>query len=181
VLAKIDEEGGFDLLVDLGDVMWGWPAEQECLALLRSRCDVMVRGNSDREAGLEGPHRVAVDDVLFVHATPRDDEECVTRLTPPDRLARIVEGVDARLVVGGHVHHQFELSSGAVRWVNAGSVGLPYEDRPGAFWLAIVDGEPHFRRTEYDLSLLPADSPHAAAVRGEITADEAARQFEPRE
>ena len=155
--------------------MWGWPAEQECLALLRERCDVMVRGNSDREAGLSGPHFAVVDDVMFVHATPFDDETMVTKLTPPARLASVLEGSEGRLVVGGHVHHQFAFDG----WVNAGSVGLPYEGRPGAFWLALVDGRPQFRRTDYDLSLLP-ESEHLAVCRGEITADEAAREFEAR-
>ena len=175
MLAEIDAEG-FDLHVDLGDVMWGWPWEAECLELLRSRADVMVRGNADREAGLSGHHLAVVEDVLFVHATPADDETCVTRLTPPARLAAQLEGSEGRLVVGGHVHHQFALG----RWVNAGSVGMPYEGRPGAFWLALDDGVWSFRRTDYDLSLLP-ESEHLAAVRGEITADEAARQFEPGE
>ena len=156
--------------------MWGWPWEQECLSLLRSRCDVMVRGNADREAGLDGSHAVAVDDYLFVHATPADDETCITRLTPPARLASALDGSEGRVVVGGHVHHQFAFD----RWLNAGSVGLPYEGRPGAFWLALIDGEPQFRRTEYDLSSLPTDSEHLTACRGEITADEAAREFEAR-
>jgi predicted phosphodiesterase len=174
VLAEIDAEG-FDLWVDLGDVMWGWPWEAECLELLRSRADVMVRGNADREAGLSGDHFAVVEDIVFVHATPADDETCVTRLTSPARLVSALEGSEGRLVVSGHVHHQFAFDR---RWVNAGSVGMPYEGRAGAFWLALVDGDWSFRRTEYDLSSLPQDSEHMAAVRGEITADEAATQFE---
>jgi hypothetical protein len=44
------------------------------------------------------------------------------------------------------------------RFVNAGSVGRPYEDAPGAYW-AIVGEEVELRRTEYDLEAA------AAAVR----------------
>jgi len=33
-----------------------------------------------------------------------------------------------------------------VRVVNAGSVGMPYEDEPGAYWLLDLD----HRRTPYD-------------------------------
>jgi hypothetical protein len=37
-----------------------------------------------------------------------------------------------------------------VRFVNAGSVGLPYEGDGAARWLWIVDGEPELRHTTYD-------------------------------
>jgi predicted phosphodiesterase len=181
VAAEIDAEG-FDLWVDLGDVMWGWPAERECLALLRDRADVMVRGNADREAGLDGEHFALVEDVLFVHATPADDETMITKVSPPERVASALEGSEGRLVVAGHVHHQFAFDG---RWVNAGSVGLPYEGRPGAFWLALIDGSPDFRCTPYDheaaiASLAPEHDLCAQSVRGEIPADEAAREFESR-
>ena len=38
-------------------------------------------------------------------------------------------------VVCGHSHTQFDRAVGGVRIVNAGSVGMPYEDEPGAYWL----------------------------------------------
>jgi hypothetical protein len=28
---------------------------------------------------------------------------------------------------------------------------MPYEDRPGAYWALVRDGEPELRRTDYDL------------------------------
>jgi hypothetical protein len=34
--------------------------------------------------------------------------------------------------------------------VNPGSVGFPYEGRPGAYW-ALLGPEVEFRRTEYDV------------------------------
>jgi hypothetical protein len=37
-----------------------------------------------------------------------------------------------------------------VRFVNAGSVGMPYEGDGAARWAWIADGEPDLRRTEYD-------------------------------
>ena len=36
-------------------------------------------------------------------------------------------------------------------YVNAGSVGIPYEGRPGAFWLIVEDGRPQLRETGYDI------------------------------
>lgn len=181
MLDEIDREG-FDLVVCCGDVMAG-PLEHECLARLSAREVPMVRGNADREAGLEGEPVLRVGDVLFCHGTPDSDEGIVTVLTPPDRLAGILAGVDARMVVGGHVHHQFKKTCNEMTWVNAGSVGMPYEGAPGAYWLAIDDGRPAFRRTDYDveaaIATLDADNDLAGILRGEVTAAEAAATFEP--
>ena len=51
----------------------------------------------------------------------------------------------------GHVHAQYDRAIGPLRLVNAGSVGMPYEGRAGAFWLLVADGEPELRHTEYDV------------------------------
>jgi predicted phosphodiesterase len=37
------------------------------------------------------------------------------------------------------------------RLLNAGSVGMPYEDEPAAYRLLIEDGEPALQRTAYDI------------------------------
>ena len=58
----------------------------------------------------------------------------------------MLEGVEARLVVAGHTHMQFSRD----RWVNAGSVGMPYQDDVAAFW-ALVSDEVEFRRTAFDV------------------------------
>lgn len=44
-----------------------------------------------------------------------------------------------------------ELPDGRVV-ANAGSVGLPYEGRPGAFWMILSDGRPELRQTRYDVA-----------------------------
>ncbi|TMM23389.1 MAG: metallophosphoesterase family protein [Actinobacteria bacterium] len=98
--------------------------------------------------------RLEVDglgDVLFCHATPRDDEEIVTPLTPDERLASILEGVHADVVVTGHTHMQQDRTVAGIRWVNAGSVGLPYEDDIQAFW-ALLGPDVDLRRTPFDAS-----------------------------
>jgi putative phosphoesterase len=87
-------------------------------------------------------------DVLFCHATPRNDTDIFTRLTPEDRLVPIFQAVDAPLVVCGHTHMQFDRTIGGVRVVNAGSVGMPYGE-PGAYWLLLSRGV-ELRRTVYD-------------------------------
>jgi putative phosphoesterase len=93
-----------------------------------------------------------VDDVgrvLFCHATPRSDDELLTKISDEPRWRAALESVDADVVVCGHTHVQFDRLVGDVRLVNTGSVGMPYEAQPGAYWLAIGPEVQH-RRTEYD-------------------------------
>jgi predicted phosphodiesterase len=89
-------------------------------------------------------------DVLFCHATPRNDTEIITRLTPDDRLFPIFGGLGVSLVVCGHTHIQFERMIGTTRVVNAGSVGMPFGE-PGADWL-LLDPDVQLRHTHYDLA-----------------------------
>lgn len=93
-------------------------------------------------------------DVLFCHATPRDDNEIFTRLTPEDRLLPVFEGIGAPRVVCGHTHMQFDRAVGRTRVVNAGSVGMPFGE-PGAYWL-LLGPDVQLRRTEYDLETAAA-------------------------
>jgi predicted phosphodiesterase len=86
---------------------------------------------------------------LFCHGSPRSDEEIITAKTPGPRLRGALAGVDQRLVVCGHTHMQFDRSWGDFRIVNAGSVGMPYEGRPGAYW-ALLGPEVKLRRSDYD-------------------------------
>jgi diadenosine tetraphosphatase ApaH/serine/threonine PP2A family protein phosphatase len=88
-------------------------------------------------------------DVVFCHATPRNDMEIFTRQTPADVLEPIFAATEAPLVVCGHTHMQFDRVVGATRVVNAGSVGMPFQ-APGAYWLTIGP-DVRLRRTAYDL------------------------------
>jgi len=117
----------------------------------------------ERRAAVVGtwPPHLRVDipqlgSVLFCHATPRSDEEVVTRLVPEPLLQPIFDGV-ADVVVCGHTHMQFDITVGGTRVVNAGSVGMPFE-APGAYWL-LLDRELELRRTPYDAGAA------AAAIR----------------
>src|SRR6185295_18293632 len=87
-------------------------------------------------------------EVLFCHATPRNDTEIFTRLTPEERLLPIFEGLDAALVVCGHTHMQFDRTIGRTRVLNAGSVGMPFQSPGGAYWL-MLGPEVQLRQTRY--------------------------------
>ena len=101
--------------------------------------------------------------VLFCHGSPRSDEEMLLRTTPKERVAEILEGVEADVIVCGHTHMQFDRVVGGKRVVNAGSVGLPY-GAPGAHWVELGPDVNH-RRAPYDPApLRSSEWPRAAEV-----------------
>jgi predicted phosphodiesterase len=101
------------------------------------------------------PKTVRVDipplgNVLFCHATPRNDTDIFTRTTAEAPLLPIFESANAALVVCGHTHMQFDRMVGGTRVVNAGSVGMPF-DEAGAYWL-LLGPDVELRHTRYDLA-----------------------------
>jgi predicted phosphodiesterase len=156
-----------DLIVFGGDVAAIGPFPLETIDLLRSLPNArFVMGNADREdlpelsgerrafvAAFEPAVSVEVEGLgptLFCHGSPRSDEEIVTRATPDEAVSEMVEGVEERVVVIGHTHMQLDRRVGDHRIVNAGSVGMPYEAQPGAYW-ALLGPDVELRRTDYDL------------------------------
>ena len=91
-----------------------------------------------------------IGEVLFCHATPRNDTEIFTQRTAEDRLRPVFNGVKAPLVVCGHTHMQFDRMVGTTRVVNAGSVGMPFAE-PGAYWL-LLGPDVQLRHTSYNLA-----------------------------
>ena len=111
--------------------------------------------DDDRQWLVELPETAVLDieglgPTLFCHGSPRSDEEILTAATPESRLVEATTSVDEAIVVGGHTHMQFDRTVSGVRVVNAGSVGLPYEDELGAYW-ALLGPDVDLRRTTYDV------------------------------
>jgi putative phosphoesterase len=171
VLAEVPPDA---TIVVGGDVCAPGAQPAETLERLRALGErvVWIRGNTDRElmpgepglapAGMLETAREALSDeqigflysnpptaqierVLFCHATPRNDVDIFTERTPEERLAEIFAAVDADVVVCGHTHMQFDRTIAGKRVINSGSVGMPYEERPGAYWTLDLE----HRRTEY--------------------------------
>jgi predicted phosphodiesterase len=185
VLAEVPEDA--TILIG-GDICAGGDKPSETLARLRGLGDRVrwLRGNADRELhpaeeGLapaeflakarsqlseeeieflhELPPTRRIGDVLYCHASPRNDLDIFTERTPEERIAFLFEGLDVATVVCGHSHTQFDRAVAGVRVVNAGSVGMPYEDEPGAYWLLDLV----HRRTPYDGAELTATREEAVA------------------
>jgi putative phosphoesterase len=127
----------------------GAPPSDDFVAQLAAR-GVAELGEARARALGELPLTLELDGVLFCHATPRSDVEILTRISPPERWAEALAGVTAPLVVAGHTHQQDDRTVGTLRFVNAGSVGLPYEGDGAARWLWVQDGAPDLRATAYD-------------------------------
>ncbi|HLX33567.1 MAG TPA: metallophosphoesterase family protein [Gaiellaceae bacterium] len=190
VLAEIPEDA---TIVVGGDVCAGGEQPSATLARLRGLGDrvVWLRGNADRELtpGEEGlapaevieesrsklsedeiaflyslPPTQRLGDVLYCHASPRNDVDIFTERTPAERIAFLFENLGVPVVVCGHTHMQFDRTVAGVRVVNAGSVGMPYEEEPGAYWLLDLE----HRRTPYGGAELKA------------TRDEAVTEFTQR-
>ncbi len=125
--------------------------------------------------------------VLFCHGSPRSDDEILTAISSEERVVAALAGVEETVVVCGHTHVQFDRRVASRRLVNAGSVGLPYEAKPGAYW-ALLGPDVELRRTEYDLEAAAAvirtsgfpDAEEFAAenVLSVPSAEEATVQFE---
>jgi putative phosphoesterase len=185
VLAEVPDDA---TIVVGGDICAGGERPSETLTRLRGLGDrvAWLRGNADRELypgepGLAPPEFLdearsklseeeiaflhdlpptqRIGDVLYCHASPRNDLDIFTERTPEERIAFLFEDLDVATVVCGHTHMQYERSIAGVRVVNAGSVGAPYEEEPGAYWLLDLE----HRRTPYEGAELTGTREEAVA------------------
>lgn len=181
VLAEVDA----DAIVFGGDFVGG-PFVDATLALIEPLDATLIRGNAEDEQFPELPLTVELDGVVYCHATPAANTPMTTVFTPDEDLIRMF-GPSGTFVIG-HTHHQFDRRVGELRVVNAGSVGMAYEGEVAAFWTLVVDGEPEFRKTPFDIEravreLAASDWPSAAEfvaenLREAVSRDDAAKHFE---
>jgi len=148
------------------------PADDDLAARTAAITATEIGDEQARSLG-DLPLTVELDGVLFCHASPRRDDEMLTRLSPPERWMDAFGGADSALIVAGHTHQQDDRVVGNLRFVNAGSVGLPYEGDGAARWLWVVDGVPELRHTAYDAAragarMLGAGWPDERSVRAAL-------------
>jgi len=94
--------------------------------------------------------------VLLVHGSPRKINEYLYEDRPDNTLERVMDGIDADVLVCGHTHLPYHkvLPSGR-QIVNAGSVGKPKDRNPDACYITMTaDGDQlsvAFIRVPYDI------------------------------
>lgn len=72
-------------------------------------------------------------------------------------MTGLFAGVGEPFVICGHTHMQFERHINKLQILSVGSVGMPYADQPGAYWLLIGPDGFAFQRTMYDLESAARD------------------------
>lgn len=68
--------------------------------------------------------------LLCFHGTPRSNIENIFAVTPPELLDEMLDGHTATIMAGGHTHVQMMRQHNGILIVNAGSVGMPFEQMP---------------------------------------------------
>lgn len=168
--------GGTGEEADLWGLRAAWTAQQ----ITTEQRDFLAELPGTKTFDIEG-----IGPVRFCHGSPRSDEEIITLATTDARLRRILAGVEEGVVVCGHTHIQFDRVVDGTRVINAGSVGMPYEAEPGAYW-ALLGPDVSLKRTVYDFddaaerirnSGFPEADEHADQLFVELPSREEATQF----
>lgn len=95
-------------------------------------------------------------DITLVHGSPRKINEYLYQDRSDESLERIMNGIDADVMVCGHTHLPYHriLPSGQ-QVINAGSVGKPKDDNPDACYILLsAEGKQltiEFIRVAYDV------------------------------
>lgn len=100
--------------------------------------------------------------VLLVHGSPRKVNEYLFEDRPDDYFVRIMDGVDADVLVCGHTHLPYHKTLPDGRQIiNAGSVGKPKDKNPLAGYITLTaEG----RQLTVDFIRVPYDVERAAAA-----------------
>ena len=88
------------------------------------------------------PQKLIIEDgvkILLVHGSPRKNNEDILPDTPLAEVEKMLEGVDADIILCGHTHIPCGLQTSDKKTVvNVGSVGRPFTENPEACYLTIL-------------------------------------------
>jgi predicted phosphodiesterase len=125
------------------------PTEYCATRLTRRHRDLLDGGPLSTVLDVEG-----LGPVRFCHASTRNDTEIVLVDSPVDRYRTLFANCDEATVLLGHTHMPFDRLADRRRFVNPGSVGMPY-GRTGSHWALLGPGV-QLRRADYDLEAAAA-------------------------
>ncbi len=126
------------------DANFTWTAEQ----LSGEEAEYLLKLGTDLHVPVEG-----YGHVVGFHAGPGDDEMVLLPYTADDVILDALLDREGRLAFGGHTHKPMDRDLGSWRFVNPGSVGLPFDgDQRAAYALVTFDGgaaQVEIRRVAY--------------------------------
>jgi predicted phosphodiesterase len=136
---------------------------------VRANQDIRAALGAERVAELGAlPDRAPLGDTLICHASPAGDMQGFAS-DASDADEELLTAVQARRLVVGHTHVQFQRTAGGVAIVNPGSVGLPLDGDRRAAWAILHDDSVELRRVGYDVDAaiagLEARYPDAGRTR----------------
>jgi protein phosphatase len=153
--------GNTDLEVLAGaDPVAAWTRQRLSSAGLSYLAHLPISYRIAPKAGLD-----VQDDLLVVHSTPRSPFDLLIlkphplgtsfkEVTPKTEATEMVRGIQAELMVSGHLHYASERRIGNLQIASLGSVGFPYDgDTRAAYAVAIWDDgvwRLEHRRVAYD-------------------------------
>ncbi len=128
------------------DAAFGWTAQQ----LDGEAAEYLDRLGTDLALDVPG-----YGPVVGFHAGPGDDEMVLLPYTPDDLLLDALLDREGRLAFGGHTHRSMDRDLGTWRFVNPGSVGMPFDGDQRASYALVTfaDGAANvdIRRVAYDV------------------------------
>jgi predicted phosphodiesterase len=104
--------------------------------------------------------------LALVHASPNDLWRSPAPESTDAEIAEAYSGLNAAVVVYGHIHRPFIRQLSSITVANSGSVSVPYDGDTRASYLLVEDGIPSIRRVAYDVdrevaALMRSGMPHA--------------------
>lgn len=113
--------------------------------------EILSESQKEFLASLPFAHTESVGqlDVLFVHGSPRRNNEDILPDQPADKIKEIIQDADEDLIFCGHTHMPagYQLENQTV--VNVGSVGRPFSEEPKACY--VIWNYPDEQKFEYEI------------------------------
>lgn len=178
VMGNYDDGVGFDR--DECGCVYGTPVEQE--RGLQSLAWTRARVTEENKAFLRTlPSEIRIEQdgtrILLVHGSPQRMNEYLFEGSPIARFQGFAASSGADIIAFGHTHRPYSTSVDDVRFVNAGSVGLPKDGDWRACYVILntAAAEPvEFVRVPYDAAGV------AAVIRASELSDAFANLIEGR-
>ena len=136
-------QGNTDLMIaDFSDEIYDSVKENAPIMAGALKNDVKVLSSLEKEFLKNLPIQLEIEEegvkFLLVHGSPRKNNENILPDTPMSEVEKMVEGVDADVILCGHTHIPcgFQTSSRKTV-VNVGSVGRPFTPEAKSCYLTI--------------------------------------------